>query len=221
VDETRTSAEEDQPPASPAESLRLIREQRAHAERSLTPDPRLVYWPWATAWLVGFGAIFLRYGSDGDGLIAMPGWVPLAILFALMVVAMVIMIVGLFRAGRQVAGESATKGTMYGLSWAMGYAGLGVTAGYLSDFLPPAQVGLMWAALSISVVSVLYIAGAAIYPAPTMFRFGLWLGVVNIVGVIAGPGWHSLIISLAGGGGGYVFGFLAWRRLARPARAAR
>jgi hypothetical protein len=100
----------------------------------------------------------------------------------------------------------------------MGFTGLGVTAGYLSDFLPPPQVGLMWAALSIGVVSVLYIAGAAIYPARTMFLFGVWLGVFNIIGVIAGPGWHSLIISLAGGGGGYVFGLIAWRQLAHEHR---
>jgi hypothetical protein len=215
VDDKRTTTDEELPPASPAESLRLIREQRARAERSLTPDPRLVYVPWSFSWLIGFGVFFLKYGSDGDGLVDMPEWVPLATLFSLMAVALVIMTIELARAGRQVAGESATKGTMYGIAWAVAFIGLGVTAGYLSDYLPPPQVGLLWSASSVGLVAVLYIAGAAIYSDRIMFVHGCWLAVINVAGVLAGPGWHALIISLAGGGGGLVLGFLAGRRLAR------
>jgi hypothetical protein len=215
AEDRSVTTSEDQPPASPAESLRLIREQRAEAARSLTPDPRRVYWPWLFAWLVGFGAFFLRYGSDGDGLVAMPEWVPMATLFGLMAVALVVMTVELFRAGRQVAGETAAKGTMFGVAWAVAFIGLGVIGGYLSDYLPPAQVGLFWAASSIGLVSVLYIAGAAIYSDRTMFVLGCWLAAVNMAGVLAGPGWHALIVSLAGGGGGLVLAYLGWRRPVR------
>jgi hypothetical protein len=215
VDDKRAVTDEELPPASPAESLRLIEEQRAQAARSLTPDPRHIYWPWSTAWLVGFGTFFLKYGSDGDGPVDMPAWVPMAALFGLMALALVVMTIELRRAGRQLTGESATKGTMYGIAWAVAFTGLGVTGGYLSDFLPPPQVGLFWSASSIAIVSVLYIAGAAIYSDRTMFALGCWLGFVNLVGVIAGPGWHALIMSLAGGGGGLVLGFVAWRRLVR------
>lgn len=215
MNDMHAATDEDRPPASPAESLRLIREQRAHTERSLTPDPRLVYWPWSFAWLVGFGLLFLEYGSDGDGPVEMPTWLPLTMLFALMAVAVVVMSVGLFRAARQVAGESTAKGTMYGIAWAFGFAGLGLTNGYLADFLPRAQAGLLWAASSMGLVSVLYIAGAAIWYDRTMFLLGCWLALVNVAGVVAGPGWQALIISLAGGGGGFVFGFVAWLRLAR------
>jgi hypothetical protein len=215
MDDHRATTEEDLPPASPAESMRLIREQRAQAARSLTPDPRLVYWPWSFSWLVGFGVFFLRYGSDGDGLVAMPDWVPMATLFTLMALALTVMTIELRRAARHVAGESATKGAMYGIAWMVAFVGLGVTGGYLSDYLPPAQVGLFWSASSIGIVAVLYIAGAAIFPDRTMFLLGCWLAVVNIAGVIAGPGWHALIMSLAGGGGGLVLGFVAWLRQAR------
>jgi hypothetical protein len=215
VDDRRATTDEDQPPASPAESLRLIREQRAEAERSLTPDPRRVYWPWSFSWLIGFGAFFLKYGSDGDGLVAMPDWVPMATLFGLMALALTVMTVELARAGRQVSGESATKGAMYGIAWAVGFLSLGVTGWYLGDFLPPPQVGMFWSASSVGLVAVLYIAGAAIYPDRTMFALGSWLAVVNVAGVFAGPGWHALIISLAGGGGGLVLGYVAWRNMAR------
>src|SRR5688500_13285933 len=91
VDDKRATTDEDLPPASPAESLRLIREQRARAARSLTPDPRTIYWPWSFSWLVGFGAFCLRYGSDGDGLVDMPDWVPRATLFSLMALSLAIM----------------------------------------------------------------------------------------------------------------------------------
>jgi hypothetical protein len=215
VNDMDAATDENRPPASPAESLRLIQEQRAHAERSLTPDPRFIYWPWSFAWLVGFGLFFLKYGSDGDGLVAMPAWLPFVTLYALMAVALVVMTMALFRAGRQVAGESATKGTMFGVSWALGFVMLAVINGYLTDYLPPAQIGLLWAASSIGLVAVLYAAGAAIWYDRIMFLLGCWLGLINIAGVLAGPGWHALIISLAGGGGGLVFGLAAWLRLAR------
>jgi len=208
--------DEEQPPASPAESLRLIRDQRARAERSLTPDPRLVYWPWSVAWLVGYGLFFLRYGSDGDGLVAMPDWLPFAALFGLMALALTVMSVALFRAGRHVAGESATKGSMYGMAWLMAFTGQGFLLGRVSDRLPPPEAGLLWSASSMGIVAVLYLAGAAIYQDRTMLYLGGWLGVVNIGGVLAGPGWHALAMAVAGGGGGLVFGLLAWLRLARP-----
>jgi hypothetical protein len=40
----------------------------------------------------------------------------------------------------------------------------------------------------------------------------LWLTAINIVGVLAGPGWHALVIALAGGGGMLLAGDLSRRR---------
>ena len=201
---TGRTTDEDLPPASAAESMRLIREQRARTERSLIPDPRLIYWPWGLAWLIGFGVLFLRFGPHGTPYVDMPRWLPLTVLFSLMGVALVISTVAGVRAGRHVTGDSSTKGLMYGLSWFLGFAGLGVTAGYISDFLPDAQRGLLWAAASVGLVSVLYMAGAAIWSDRNMFLLGCWMGAINIAGVLAGPGWHSLAISVAGGGGAIV-----------------
>jgi hypothetical protein len=50
-----------------------------------------------------------------------------------------------------------------------------------------------------------------------MFTLGVWITVANIGGVVAGPGWHSLVVCLAGGGGlimSSLFAWLRWRRLA-------
>ena len=79
--------EEDLAPASAADTLRLIEEQRSVAERSLTPDPRLIYWPWGLAWLVGFGLFFLRFGPNDRVFVNMPAWLPLSTLYVLMIAA--------------------------------------------------------------------------------------------------------------------------------------
>jgi hypothetical protein len=206
---------DDEPPASPAESLRLIDEQRARAGRQFNPDPRLLYWPWGISWLIGFGLLYLRFGPDGLVLIDMPEWLPLGVLFSLQAAALVLTAMIGRRAGRQVAGESTMRGLRYGLSWGLGFAGVSVTLGRISGFLPDDQIGLVWAGVSVTLVSALYVAGSAVWDDPHMFIFGCWMGAINVVGVIAGPGWHSLIIALAGGGGAIVAGLLSWSRLGR------
>jgi hypothetical protein len=207
--------DDDAAPTSAADSLRLIREQRAATERSLSPDPRLTYWPWGIAWLVGFGLLYLRHGPQERPLWNIPGYLPLTVLFTLMIAALVISSAAGIRSGRAVRGESSTKGFMYGFSWFLGFAGFMTIAGHFSDFLPAPERGLLWAATSVGVVSVLYLAGGAVWGAPELFVLGCWIGVLNIAGVVAGPGWHSLVIAVAGGGGLVLGGFLAWRRMGR------
>ncbi len=202
-------AAEDVAPISPAESLRLIKEQQAATERSLNPDPRLIYWPWGLAWLIGFGLLYLRHGPGDQVLWNIPGWLPLASLFVLMIAAGLVSGITGARAGSAVSGESSIKGMMYGFAWFLGFAGIAVTLSQIQDFLPDAQVGLIWAAMSVGLVAVLYLAGGAIWKSWDLFILGCWLAVINVVGVLAGPGWHSLVISLAGGGGLIAAGVIA------------
>ncbi len=199
----------DAAPGSAADTLKMIREQQATAERSLTPDPRLICWAWGTAWLVGFGLLYLRFGPDGAVTWNIPSWLPLTTLFSLMGVSAVITGYAVSRAARQVRGDSATKGMMYGLTWMIGFIGVSVLAAHLSRFLPDPEVGLTWAAVSIGLVAVMYMAGGAIWNTWILFLLGSWIGAVNVVGVVAGAGWHSLVTSLAGGGGLIVCGFVA------------
>lgn len=206
---------EERAPASPAETLRLIEEARAAVQRDMQPDPRLTYMPWGVVWLVGFGLLFLRFGPGGRVLVAMPEWLPLAVLYVLLVAAFVISAWAGIRAGRQVRGASSIQGLRYGLSWAAGFAGVVVIASRYSDLLPAEEVGLLWSGLSVGVVGVLYIAGAAIWQSREMFVLGVWITLVNLGGFLAGPGWHALAISLAGGGGLLVGGFVEWLRWRR------
>ena len=196
--------DDDSAPLTAADSLRLIQQQRDVTERSLSPDARLLYWPWGIAWFVGFGLLFLRHGPNGRVYWDIPGWIPLTTLFVLMAVAFVISGVTGARAGRAVSGDSSIKGLMYGNAWFMGFASVGVILGKLSPLLPEAERGLIWAATSVGLVAVMYMAGAAIWRIWDQFFIGVAIGVSNIAGVLVGPGWHSLITSLVTGLGALI-----------------
>jgi hypothetical protein len=87
---------------SAAESLRLIEAQRDAAVRSL--DPRLVYWLWGLAWLIGFGLLFLRDGPHEQIRVNMPDVLPLATPLTLMIIALLLSgVAGLGRTGRSAA----------------------------------------------------------------------------------------------------------------------
>ena len=115
------------------------------------------------------------------------------------------------RAYGQVTGDSARRGQWYGIAWLLGYVSYGVILGRVTDYLPEDQAGLLWAAGSVGLTGVLHLAGGAIWLDRNLFRLGVWLSVINIVGVFAGPGWHSLIVAVAGGGGLLVGGAIARR----------
>jgi hypothetical protein len=65
----------------------------------------------------------------------------------------------------------------------------------------------------VALTGALHMAGGAIYRDRSLFVLGAWTSVINIIGIIAGPGWHSLIVAIAGGGGMIVAGTLQWRKL--------
>jgi hypothetical protein len=208
---------DDSPPASPADSLRLIAEERASATRELVPDNRLLSWPWGVAWLVGFGLYFLRYGPDGRVFVSMPEWLPLIVLAALLTAAGVISATVSARSGRHTAGPSSSQGMLFGLSWPIAFATTFTIAVRLTGQLPGDEVILLWSALGVAVTGVLYLAGGTIWPSRSMYLVGVWLLAINAAGVIVGPGWHSLIIAVAGGGAMIVNGYVGWTEVNRKA----
>jgi hypothetical protein len=211
---------DERPPASPADSMRLIHEQRAAAGRQVYPSLRYFLVPWGLAWLLGFGLFFLRHGPGDRTFVSMPGWLPLAALSGLMVAAAVVSAVATGRVYRHVAGPSALKGAMYGWAFFLGFLSLGFSLARVSDGLPSIDQGLLWSAASVALVSALHMAGGAVWHDRDLFTLGVWLSLVNIGGVIAGPGWHSLVIAVAGGGGMLAFAaVVAARRRTRLAEA--
>jgi hypothetical protein len=205
----------DDGPFDPAASLRLIEQQRAEAMRRISPDPRLSYWPWGFAWLIGFALFFLDQGPDGRALVDLPQWLPLTVLLVLLVVAGLASATAGTRAYGHITGDSSRRGAYYGWAWTLGFAGLVATFIRVSDFLPDPQKTLMWAAGTVALTGALHMAGGAVWLDRTLFRVGLWISVINVLGVVAGPGWHALIVCVAGGGAMIVGGAVAWARWRR------
>lgn len=207
--------DDDLPPGDPAESLRLIEHERAEVAHRLVPDPRLQHWPWGLAWLIGFMAFFLRFGPGGRRFVDLPDWLPVTMLLGLTIVAgMITGVVGA-RANRAVAGRTSRQGGRYSITWSVAFIGLWAVLGRVSPMLPYAQGTLLWTGTMVAMTGALHMAGGAVFDDRALFRLGAFISGVNIVGVLAGPGWHALIVAVAGGGGLLVAGLLSWLRWRR------
>jgi hypothetical protein len=117
------------------------------------------------------------------------------------------------RSGRHMEGPSSRRGAMIGVTWSVAFAGMTAVLSQLSGHLPDDLLGMMWAAVMVALTSALHMAGAAVWNDRPLFVLGAWTSVVNVIGVIAGPGWHSLIVALAAGGGMLLVGLIGWLRL--------
>ncbi|MFB9179488.1 transporter [Dactylosporangium sucinum] len=204
--------DDDAPPESPAESLAMISRERDAVSRSMRLNPLAYYLPWGFAWLIGFGLLFLRYGPHGRVYVPMPGWLPLVVLVTLLAGAAISTIAMSAAKGRHVHGRSSWQGAAYGWTWFLAFSGVGSTLGRFTAYLPESERGLLWASVSVGVTAIMYLAGSAIWLSREMFVLGAWVTVVNIAGVAAGPGWHSLLVALGGGGGLILFGLAMWVR---------
>ncbi|GAA1587297.1 transporter [Actinoplanes couchii] len=194
----------------PVQALRLIEDERTNTRRQVTPDPRLMYWPWGLTWLISFGLSFLRYGPDGRILVSMPEWVPLTALTVLLAAAGIFTGIVGGRSARHIEGPSSRQGMMYGISWSAGFTALAIIFSRVSDGLPDSALSLLWGGGMVALVGVLYLAGAAVWDDRDMFVLGAWISLTNIAGVICGPGWHALVVAVAGGGGLLVAGLVGW-----------
>jgi hypothetical protein len=207
--------DDDRPPLDPAESLRLIERERVTTARRLTPDPRLLNWPWGLAWLIGFTVFFLRYGPDGRVFVDMPPWLPLATLLGLIAVAGAITGIVGARAARLVSGPSSRQGAMYGLTWGLAFSGMITLLSRISELLPLPEATLLWAGTMTALTGALHMAGGAVWNDRALFRLGVLITVVNAAGILLGPGWHALVVAIGGGGGMLVAGLIGWLRMPR------
>lgn len=204
--------DDDSPPTDAAAALRLIQDQRSATARRLDPDARLLYWPWGVAWLIGFGLFFLRFTPGDRALVALPSWLPLTVLFVLLLAAAAVQATARERAYDQVSGDSAQRGRWYGYAWGLGSLGVYAGLGRISGHLPHDLAALLWSTTSVGLIGALQMAGGAIWLDRDLFRLGVWISVINLLGAFAGPGWHALVMAVAGSGGILVAGALARRR---------
>jgi hypothetical protein len=161
--------------------------------------------------------MFLRFGPDGRVFVSLPEWLPLTLLFVLLIAAAAASGYFAGRTLRHVRGRASVQGAMYGFAWFIAFMGMGLTLTRFEGALSDPDIGLLWATVSVGLTGALHMAGGAVWEDRMLFGLGVWLIAINIVGTAFGPGWHSLVISLAGGAVMLALGLVIWLRGRRKA----
>lgn len=186
-----SAAGEASPTAGPSDEL-ILRIQHS---------VQIMHIAWGLAWLVGFGLLFLHDSPNDDEYVSLPDWLPLTTLLVLLAAAgLTTAVQGVKVFGRGAADDrTARQAKWYGTAWLLGFVGLMLTMGKITGDLPDDVKGLLWGATTTGLVGALHMAGSAIWGDRAQLRTGIWVTFINVVGVMAGAGWQSLIISIAGG----------------------
>lgn len=182
---------------SPAESLSLIQAQERRAHAGLHPDPLGLFLPWGLAYLVAFGAVWL---TVGPGVLATA--VTTVVVAVAFLAAMTTVLVTLRRTFRGVAGPSQRVRALYGWSWPLGFAVLGVINSQLVGYgVAPPVISLIWSGSALVVVGLLAIAGGLLWPGSGQYALGVWMLISAAVSVAVGYPANFAVLALAGGGG--------------------
>jgi hypothetical protein len=168
--------------------------------RTPVADNRPAYIAWALAWFVGHGAFAVDGGSNP--LVDLPSFLPVTLLAAGLVAAMVVTGVVAARNARGAPKQDALPNTLSGAAWGVGFTALFLLNTALGRALGDHQVEtLMWPAGSGLVVGLLYLTGGAVQRDVLQYALGAWLALISTAGVFLGtPGLYA-VLALAGAGG--------------------
>jgi hypothetical protein len=204
-------------PLGAAESLLLIEAQRTETSRRLGGSPWVYFTPWGIAWFTGFGTFFLRFGPDGRVFVDMPASLPLIVLLTGSAAALITTGVAVRRVVRSIRGPIALQMVLFAWSGFAAFGGVAALGVHFGDRLPEYESHLLWGSLTVFAAAALLMTGAAIWRDVVQFGLGLLLMSVNVMGVIAGAGWHSLLVAVVGGGA--LIGVALLYRRAAPRRS--
>jgi hypothetical protein len=176
-------------------------------------DSRAAYVSFASAYVFGHGAAALSKGADP--VLALPGWLPMALLGAGLVVGTV-QSIGAANRGQRGAGRSEQfAAKLAAASWVTGFVALFlVITGLTSVFDKPELQEVLWPAGSTLMVGLLYLAEGAVRRNTLHYGLGTWLALVaGAALLLTTPGLYWML-AVAGGGGYAVAAVLERRRLA-------
>ncbi len=184
-----------------ADALELVTRQQDDIQRRMASGVPVILAAWGAAWLFGFLALWLV-----DGLapaFRLPLAVAVVIFIALMVGAIVMSIVMGIRMGRGIRStpEAAWTGTVYGLTWPVGFFAMSALGGALTRAgMPPEAANVFYPTASVMFVGIMYIIAGAIWHAWQAIAMGVWMVLVACVAPFFGSPTHYLVFGIAGGG---------------------
>lgn len=190
--------DEEQSNVNPAEMFAVMQSTRRATQSRLTRGYSGLLFAWAGAWFFGFGALWFGTGIGGvDLLPTVAAWVT----FGALIVAAIVwsIIVGLRSASSGIRGRSQLQGALYGNSWMISMVGAWlIISGLQKAGLSQELANLLYPALFVFLVGVLYLAGGALWRSPAQYVLGIVMIVVAIVATFVGTPWHFLIYATIG-----------------------
>ncbi|MCC2030783.1 hypothetical protein [Microbacterium allomyrinae] len=207
--ETRVGDEE--APRDAAEMLELIQSQQDRVTRSLARYVPWILLAWGLAWSVGFGMLWLIDGAKPAISIPLP--VAVVVFIALMIAAILASAVLGARSQRGIrtSPESAFTGTVFGLTWMIGFLALvAFGTALIVNGMPRELANIFYPTGSVLFVGIMYILAAAIWQARPTLWMGLWIVAVALVAPYFGYPTHYLVFAIGGGGGFLVGALVVW-----------
>ncbi len=186
---------------TPAAMLALLQDQQQDVQRRMARFVPWILLSWAIAWGVGFGMLWLIDGARPN--IAVPVEVAAPVFGVLMVIAGVVSGVLGARSGRGIRSSKAAvfTGTVYGITWSVGFVALFVLGSALSyNGMPPELLNIYYPAVSLMFVGIMYILAGAIWHAVPAIVMGGCIVLISAVGPFFGYPTHYLVYSITGGG---------------------
>jgi hypothetical protein len=191
----------DDAPLDAAAALELLTRQQIDVDRRLAAGLPLILFAWGIAWTVGFGMLWLI-----DGLA--PGFrmpLPIAVVtfIVLMVGALVVSAVVGARMGRGIraSADAAWTGTVFGLTWPVGYIAIWSLASVLVHYgMPRELLNIYYPTASVMFVGLMYIVAGAIWRNWQSIAMGGWITLVACIAPWFGYPTHYLVFAIAAGG---------------------
>jgi hypothetical protein len=196
---------------SPAEALAAIKASQASVRQQTQPSASAMFAVWGVAFLVAYTALYLGWSEAAQTSRAW-SFITLAVC---VVGAMIFTAVHIATRTRGIRGTSAKVGAMYGWAWCLSFLFAMVIFGAVGAAgAPPIVMSIVTNAVSLLIVSALYMAGGALWQEWRMFALGAWFAVIGSVAAIVAPPVGYLVQAIAGGGG-FLVGAVAARLLGR------
>jgi hypothetical protein len=185
----------------------------ATAARTGEVDNRATYVSFGLAYVLGHGAAALAKGDDP--LVALPGWLPMALLGLGLAAGTYYSTRAALRAQRGASKPDVLSGQLLGASWVTGFAALFLAITGLASTVDIGDLQtVLWPTGSGLVVGLLYLGEGAARRNVLHYCLGTWLALVSSAALFlesTGPFW---VLAVAGGGAYAVAAVLERRRLA-------
>ncbi|HEX6354926.1 ABC transporter permease [Actinophytocola sp.] len=175
-------------------------------------DSRAAYVSFGLAYVFGHGAAALSKGTDP--VLAMPGWLPMALLAAGLVAGTAYSIGAATRAQRGLGKAELLSARLVGSAWITGFVALFLAiTGLTGAFDKPELQAVLWPAGSTLVVGLIYLAEGSVRRNTLHYGLGTWLTLVGGASLLFSTPGLFWVLTVAGGGAYAVATILERRRL--------